>query len=121
MNWTSKGASLADGMKLLELCAIEDVSADTPIKVEAMGVQLAVFQVGENYYVTQDHCTHGPGSLSEGYLEGKEIECPFHQGRFDVTTGEPTSPPCTIRLRTWNVILRDGKILVDSAQHASSL
>ena len=86
-----------------------------------MNTELAVFQVDGNYYVTQDHCTHGPGSLSEGYLEGSEIECPFHQGRFDVITGEPTSPPCTIRLRTWAVTLREGKILVDSAQHDTSV
>ncbi len=86
-----------------------------------MNTELAVFQVDGNYYVTQDHCTHGPGSLSEGYLEGSEIECPFHQGRFDVITGEPTLPPCTIRLRTWAVILREGKILVDSAQHDTSV
>ena len=111
---------LDDCAKLLELCAVDDVSADTPLRVEAMDTELAVFQVDGNYYVTQDHCTHGPGSLSEGYLEGREIECPFHQGRFDVTTGEPTAPPCTIRLRTWDVILRDGKIFVDGAQHGSS-
>ncbi len=107
--------------KLLELCAIDDVRADAPLRVVAMDTELAVFQVDGNYYVTQDHCTHGPGSLSEGYLEGREIECPFHQGRFDVITGEPTAPPCTIRLRTWDVILRDGKILVDSTQHGSPL
>ena len=109
-----------DCTNLLELCAVADVSADAPLKVEAMNTELAVFQVDGNYYVTQDHCTHGPGSLSEGYLEGSEIECPFHQGRFDVITGEPTLPPCTIRLRTWAVILREGKILVDSAQHDTS-
>ena len=105
---------------LLEICATDDISPDAPLKVEAMNTELAVFQVDGKYYVTQDHCTHGPGSLSEGYLEGSEIECPFHQGRFDVTTGEPTSPPCTVRLRTWNVILRDGKIFVDSAQYGSA-
>lgn len=109
-----------DCTNLLELCAVADVRADTPLKVEAMNTELAVFQVDDNYYVTQNHCTHGPGSLSEGYLEGSEIECPFHQGRFDVITGEPTSPPCTIRLRTWTVVLREGKILVDSTQHDTS-
>ena len=99
------------------LCRVEDVGPDTPFKAELNGEPLAVFQVGDAYYVTQDSCTHGPGSLSEGYVDGEEIECPFHQGRFNILSGEPTLAPCTIPVRTWQVTLRDGVILVDSAEH----
>jgi len=96
----------------LELCRVDDVRPDIPFRVEIDGEALAVFEVEGNYYVTQDLCTHGPGSLSEGYVDGNEIECPFHQGRFNIITGQPTSAPCTVALRTWDVMVDGGRILI---------
>ena len=58
---------------------------------------------------------HGPGCLSEGYVEGFEIECPFHQGRFDLRTGMPTEAPCEIPVATWTPVLRDGGVFIDIA------
>jgi len=104
---------------LVELCRVADVSPDQPLRCELNGEELAVFQVGATYYVTQDHCTHGPGSLADGYLDGEEIECPFHQGRFNVISGQATMAPCTVPLRIWTVTVRDGGVYVDSDQHAA--
>lgn len=100
------------GVAIRDVCGVEDVSADAPCKASVGDVEVAVFQVDDRYFVTQDMCTHGPGSLSEGWVEGREVECPFHQGKFDITTGQPTAAPCTIALRTWPVIVRDGRICV---------
>ena len=77
---------------LTRLCEVSDVSEDLPFRAEVDGVGYAIFEVGQLYFVTADMCTHGPGFLSEGYAEGCEVECPFHQGRFDLRTGVPTSP-----------------------------
>jgi nitrite reductase/ring-hydroxylating ferredoxin subunit len=98
---------------LTELCATSDVSPDMPFKARIGETDLAVFQVAESYYVTQDSCTHGPGSLCEGFVEGDEIECPFHQGKFSILTGMPTAAPCTEALKTWQVTVKDGRILID--------
>jgi nitrite reductase/ring-hydroxylating ferredoxin subunit len=46
-----------------------------------------------------------------------EIECPFHQGRFDIRTGQPTGAPCTEALRVWTVHVIDGRICIDPAEH----
>jgi nitrite reductase/ring-hydroxylating ferredoxin subunit len=100
---------------LTELCATGDVSPDLPFKARIGETDLAVFQVGDSYYVTQDACTHGPGSLCEGFVEGDEIECPFHQGKFSIITGAPTAAPCEVALKTWQVTVRDGKIWIDAA------
>lgn len=97
----------------IELCAVGDVSQDLPIKVRVDGTDVAIFQVGDSYYVTQDLCSHGPGSLCEGYVDGDEIECPFHQGKFSIITGKPTAAPCTEPLKIWPVLLRDNKIMID--------
>jgi len=108
---------LDDQTALVALCRVEDVTPDTPFKAELHGEPLAVFQIGDHYYVTQDSCTHGPGSLAEGYVDGEEIECPFHQGRFDIRTGAATGAPCTEPLRIWQVMVRDGTIWVNGAEH----
>jgi len=98
--------------ELRDVCAVDDVSEDTPAKVDLDGVAVAIFQVGEKHYAMADLCSHGPGSLSEGWVEDGEVECPFHQGRFAIATGQPTAAPCTIAQRTWPVVVRDGRILL---------
>ena len=101
---------MSDHADLVDLCAVADVSADLPVKADIDGEDVAVFQVDDKYYVTQDLCTHGPGYLSEGYVEGCEVECPFHQGKFNIITGAPTAPPCNIPLKVWNAVVKDGRI-----------
>jgi len=101
---------------LIRLCAASMVRAGTPVRVERDGQAYAVFNMDGQYHVTRDECTHGPGSLAEGWVEGEEVECPFHQGRFHIPTGQPTAPPCTIPLRVWPTRLVDGDIWIDTDQ-----
>ncbi|TPG44919.1 non-heme iron oxygenase ferredoxin subunit [Roseomonas nepalensis] len=107
--------------ELQALCDTTAVEGDTPVRAELAGEAYAVFLVDGAYYVTQDLCTHGPGSLAEGFVEGGEIECPFHQGKFDIRTGEPTAPPCTEALRTWDARVVEGKVCIDPAQVRKSV
>lgn len=100
---------------LTRLCEVSDVSEDLPFRAEVDGVGYAIFEVGQLYFVTADMCTHGPGFLSEGYAEGCEVECPFHQGRFDLRTGVPTSPPCEVPIAVWTPVVQDGGIYIDIA------
>lgn len=100
-------------MSLIPLCETSEVSEDAPRQVERDGVTYAVFQRGDEYFVTADQCTHGPGFLSEGAVIGEEIECPFHGGRFDLHSGAPTAPPCFEPVRVWTVKVEDGKICID--------
>lgn len=104
---------MTETVALTRLCAVSDVSEDMPARVEIGDSAVAVFQLGDQYFVTADECTHGPGLMSDGYVEGCEIECPFHQGRFDLRTGVPTAPPCEIPLRVWTPVVEDGAIFID--------
>src|SRR5579883_2185846 len=97
---------------LTVLCAASDLEEGVPVRADADGTSVAVFRLGDRIYVTQDECTHGPGSLSEGFVEGEEVECPFHQGRFHIPTGRPAAPPCTIPLRTWEARVIDGQVCI---------
>ena len=97
----------------IDLCATGDVAEGAALKVETAGLTLAVFNVGGSFHVTDDRCTHGPGSLSEGYLDGFEIECDFHQGCFDVRTGAVTAPPCIVPVKTYPVIVEGDRVMIE--------
>lgn len=101
---------MTDDSTLVDLCAVDDVDPGTPAQSTIDREAVAIFQLGDSYYVTEDTCTHGPGSLSEGFIEGNEVVCPFHLGRFDITTGEATGAPCHIALKTWDTLVSDGRI-----------
>lgn len=100
------------------ICQVDDLAPGEPLKIEIGGRELAVFRVAGEVYVIDDQCTHGPGSLSEGELDGYVIECDFHQGGFDIRTGEAVIPPCMVPVRTYAVELVDGAVIVDFDQAA---
>jgi carbazole 1,9a-dioxygenase ferredoxin component len=96
------------------ICHAGDVADGTSRRIELEGrAPLAVFNVEDEFYVTDDTCTHGLASLCDGEIDGHEVECPFHQGAFDVRTGVPVSPPCTLPIRIYKVRVEDGRVLAD--------
>lgn len=101
-----------DDKKFIDLCATADVAEGTAVRVEQGDLVLAVYQVDGKFYVTDDQCTHGPGSLAEGYLEGHVIECDFHAGCFDIRTGEVVAPPCMVPVRTYEVRVEKDRLLI---------
>jgi biphenyl 2,3-dioxygenase ferredoxin component len=99
--------------KRVELCKSDAVAAGTALRVEAEGLTVAVFNLDGAFYVTDDACTHGPGSLSEGFIDGDVIECNFHNGQFDIKTGEVVSPPCMIPVKTYPAVVEDGAVFIE--------
>ncbi len=97
----------------VELCKASDVAEGTALRVEAGGLIVAVFHIEGQFYVTDDACTHGPGSLSEGYIDGDVVECNFHNGQFDIRTGEVVSPPCMIPVTTYPVTVDGGVVSIE--------
>lgn len=97
----------------LELCQVSDVEVGSAIKVEIGELVLAVYNVDGEIFVTDDHCTHGPGSLSEGFLADDVIECNFHGGQFNVRTGAVVLPPCMEPVKTYKVTVEDGTVFID--------
>jgi MocE subfamily Rieske [2Fe-2S] domain protein len=73
---------------------------------------VAVYRAEGKFYATQDLCTHEHAYLSDGVLIDCIVECPFHQGRFDVRTGAALGAPVIVPLKTFPIKLVDGKIFV---------
>jgi nitrite reductase/ring-hydroxylating ferredoxin subunit len=98
----------------IDLCNAADVAPGNALKVEAGDLTLAVFNVDGEFYVTDDQCTHGPGSLSEGYIECDVVECNFHNGQFNIKTGEVVSPPCMIPVKTYRTVVENGRVIIET-------
>lgn len=97
----------------IELCKVENVGVGEVRKIEAAGLTLAVYNLDGEFYVTDDACTHGPGSLSEGFIDGDAIECNFHQGMFNIRTGEVLRPPCMVPVKTYRTVVDAGSVFID--------
>ena len=104
---------MGDAGSRIDLCGVADVAPGRALRVEAGDLELAVFNVDGEFFVTDDHCTHGPGLLSDGYLDGHVVECDFHNGAFDVRTGEVVSPPCFVPVQTYPCTVVDGKVTIE--------
>ena len=96
-----------------DVAARDDIPEDDVIGVNSGGKSLALYGVEGEVFATDDICTHGHARLCEGFLEGYEIECPLHQGRFDVRTGKALCAPLTTGIRAYPVKVENGRVLVE--------
>ena len=79
----------------------------------AGGIAVAVFRIGDQLFGLHDQCTHGTARLSEGYVSSDGcVECPLHQGRVDIRTGQPLCAPITEAIRRFEVRVVDGRVQV---------
>ena len=62
---------------------------------------------------SQDECSHAAIALSEGDVEGLQIECWLHGSRFDLRTGKPTGLPATEPVAIYPVQVDGDDVLVD--------
>lgn len=92
--------------------ALEDVPADDVVGLQVAGRDIALYSASGEIFATDNICSHGHGLLCEGFLEGHEIECPLHQGRFDIRTGQPSGAPATEAIRSYPVRIEGGRVFL---------
>jgi nitrite reductase/ring-hydroxylating ferredoxin subunit len=110
---------LLAGETLIHVGPTEDLAVGEARKIcsHATG-PIALFRADDGFYALSDTCSHGKASLSEGWFEGFEIECPVHSGRFDVRSGAPLSFPATEPVARYETRMVDGELYVVVATSA---
>ena len=102
-------------MSRIALIAIAKLASRAMQRVELPSHRpLVVFARDGEYFVSDDICSHGQASLSEGELIGHEILCPHHHGGFDIRSGMPTRAPCVTAVRSYAVRVDDGVLFIDT-------
>jgi glycine betaine catabolism B len=96
----------------VKVAETKDIQTSQMKEVQIDGQNVCIANVEGKYYAIGNVCTHEGGPLADGILEGYEVECPWHQSRFDVRTGEVTSPPASESEPTYEIKVDGNSILV---------
>jgi naphthalene 1,2-dioxygenase system ferredoxin subunit len=97
----------------IALTSADEVPDDDVIGIDIAGNSIALYRVDGEIYATDNICTHGNARLCDGFLEGHEIECPLHQGKFDIRNGKAMCEPLTEDVRTYPVKIEGNRVFVD--------
>lgn len=88
-----------------------NIDEDDTYAVEVDGREICLYNVAGEYFATDNKCTHGDADLSDGLIQdGYMIECPLHEGMFDIRSGQPMKAPCTEAIRCHELRVQGGVI-----------
>jgi 3-phenylpropionate/trans-cinnamate dioxygenase ferredoxin subunit len=98
----------------VEACGVSDVEEDDVIPFQKDGQDYAIFKIsGGGIFASEGHCTHERQLLCDGLVMDGVIECPRHNGRFDVATGKALGAPVLTDLKMYPVRTEDGRVYID--------
>jgi MocE subfamily Rieske [2Fe-2S] domain protein len=97
----------------VEACSVDDLAEEDVIGFDHDGRSYAVYRLkGDGFFATDGLCTHEQVALAGGLVIEGCIECPMHNGRFDIATGKAVRRPVRDNLRTYPVERRGKKIFI---------
>lgn len=86
---------------------------DGEMKGVTVGSQeIALYNLKGEIYATDNLCSHAYAFLSDGWLDGEEVECPLHAGRFEIKTGKGLGPPIPCDIKSFPVRVDGNNIQV---------
>jgi nitrite reductase/ring-hydroxylating ferredoxin subunit len=74
--------------------------------------RLVLCNTGDGVYAVADECSHDSAPISTGRLEGREVVCPRHGARFDVSDGSVKAPPAVVGIDTYELKIEGNDIYV---------
>jgi 3-phenylpropionate/trans-cinnamate dioxygenase ferredoxin subunit len=106
--------SLIDPTKVefIDIATDDQLTEGERLFVEIGGKSIVVFKVAGKYFAIGDVCSHDNGPVGDGEIEGNEIICPRHGGRFNIVTGKATSLPALVDIPAYPVRVVDGIIQI---------
>ncbi|MFC4598094.1 MULTISPECIES: MocE family 2Fe-2S type ferredoxin [Cohnella] len=97
----------------IEACGAEDIEEEDVIRFDHAERTFAIYRDDKGgYYATDGYCTHEKFHLSNGLVMGSVIECPKHNGRFDIATGKAKRAPVCVDLKTYAVKIENRKVFI---------
>jgi 3-phenylpropionate/trans-cinnamate dioxygenase ferredoxin subunit len=92
---------------------LADIPDGGSLGVTIDGTDLCLVRDGDEVYAIFDECSHAQIALSEGDVDGCEIECWLHGSRFDVRTGKPVNLPAVAPVQTYPTTIEGDVVLVE--------
>ena len=100
--------------EFVKVATVGEVPDNSMIGVTAGGEEIVLVKIGDDYFALDDWCSHAGGMLHEGELHPDtfEVECPIHEGMYDVRTGGVTMLPPEEAVAAYAVRIEGNDILV---------
>jgi 3-phenylpropionate/trans-cinnamate dioxygenase ferredoxin component len=99
----------------VEACDADEIEEEDVMRFDHGDQTYAIYRIDDEYYATDGLCTHEQVHLADGLVMDNIIECPKHNGRFDIRTGAAKGAPVCVNLKTYPVRVEDGKVLINIA------
>jgi len=113
---------MSEGSRFVPVADASDIEAGAVGVVSAEGRSFAVGHTADGDWGAVDNvCTHDGGTLGEGELDDRCVECPRHGAKFDLFTGEVKAMPAVFPVNAYPVRIRDGVIEIDLGVTANEL
>jgi ferredoxin-NADP reductase/nitrite reductase/ring-hydroxylating ferredoxin subunit len=99
-------------LSYIKLARINEIPISQMKQFQLNGKDICVANIDGKFFAINNICSHEGGPLADGKLEGNEVECPWHQSKFDMTTGEVKSPPATEPQAVYEMKIEGDAIMV---------
>ena len=96
----------------IDVFPLEQLDDEDVQRFDHSGKTFAIYRVGDEAYATDGLCTHEKVHLCDGLVMNAVIECPKHNGRFDIRTGNALGAPVCKALVTYPAKVEDGVIRI---------
>ena len=97
--------------EFVPVLSVADLPPGQAAEVTVADRAVALFNVGGTFHALANGCPHRGGPLGQGFVEGSEVSCPWHNYTFDVTTGENVVNP-ELTVERYEVRIEGGRVFV---------
>jgi 3-phenylpropionate/trans-cinnamate dioxygenase ferredoxin component len=109
-----RGVTAASTVRRIDLLGVDEVPDGTMKMALVDGTdQVLVVNTGGQIRAFQGICTHEYFELDKGFLTGDTLTCALHLSRFDLADGEPLDPPAELPLAMYDVVIEDGRVIIE--------
>ena len=93
---------------------LEDLNKGSVENFEHDDIDYAIYHLENGFFATQGHCNcEEQAFLSEGTIDGEELECASCSRIFSVTAGDPISDLEAEPLKIYDVTVKDGNLFLN--------
>jgi nitrite reductase (NADH) small subunit len=97
----------------VRVTAVDNVPPREGRSVSVGGRDIALFNLGDAFFATDNHCPHKGGPLCDGIIAGSAVVCPLHAWKVDLATGEVERPSAANTcVQTYPTRVDDGVVAI---------
>tara|TARA_B100001741_G_C16241923_1_gene454373 strand:+ start:125 stop:442 length:318 start_codon:yes stop_codon:yes gene_type:complete len=94
------------------VCNADEIDEEDLKRFDHNEKTFCIYRLKDGFFATDGICTHEAVHLEDGLVMDDEIECPMHQGAFNIKSGKAISPPACDDLKTYPVKVEENKIYI---------